>query len=1764
MAVKIKFDRSHTVIEPTFVLATRGGHKLGVIPATSVTISDAFNDKFDLQFKVHKTDNGTECPLWDQITDFKLVWCEEWDVWFEMYVEIEQSNVITKTVTCASLGEAELSQINLYNIEINTEDDIARDDYQVTVLYDSDNPEGSLLNRIMEKAPHYTIKHVDASIAGIQRTFSFDDTSIYDAFQDIAEEIDCIFVIDSGTNEDGTISRSISVYDLESYCMDCGKRDNFIGSCPSCGGTNILPGYGDDTTIFISDENLADAITRTTDTDSVKNCFRLEGGDDLMTATLINCNPNGSQYIWYFTDYMKEDMSDELVAKINEYEKLYDYYQNTYIATVPVSTRNSYNTLVEKYHNYNSDIHTVPETAVGYSPLMNVYYDTVDFYLFLNDTFMPSVETSTTNATKEASKLSAATLSPVAVQSLSVASEATVANTVLSMARVLVDQRFGVKVKDSAYSGNVWTGTFTVTNYSDEDDVATTASMNITVNEDYETFTKQKIDRALNTQIASETVTDAVSLFDLSEDEFKAEIKKYSLVSLETFIECAQTCLDVLIEQGVADKDSDSWSGSALYDSLYLPYYNKMQMVQSEAKLREEEIAVIREMQDFVDDERTAISDALDIEAFFGDDLWNELSSYRREDTYQNENYISDGLDNAELFKRAQEFVEIAEKEIYKSANLQHSITSDLKNLLTIKEFAPIVDNFSVGNWLRVKIDGEVYRLRLIYYEIDFDDLNNISVEFSDVKQVVNGVTDSADVLGQAVSMATTYDSVKRQAKKGKLSKDQLSEWVDKGLALTQLKIISNADNQNITWDSHGLLCREYLIESDTYSDKQLKIINKGLYLTDDNWLTARAGIGNFMFWNPDTGKTEEAYGVIADTLVGNLILGKKVGIYNTENSIVLSENGLVITTNTEGKNMFTIQKETTDSDGNVTYEKQLYINDNGDITLSGDAKISWENISGAGDVATKETLDALKETFSKQISELTTQIDGKIETYKQADDPSANWADDEKAKHDGDLWYNTTEEKSYIYNGSSWEEMKTEPPQTVYDSIDGKAQIFGSTPTTPYNVGDLYFTGTDILICVTARKSGDYSADDWTKKDNYTDDSALTTFMNGTYSTTLNEIKSQVDAKAETWKQADDPSTAWTTTALKASHKGDLWYNTTEGKSYIYSGTAWEVMKTEPPQSVYDSIDGKAQIFSSTPTTPYNVGDLYFTGTDIMVCKTARSSGSYSAEDWEKKDNYTDDSSLTDFINNTYTKKIDYLTGQIDGKVESWNQSSDPSTAWTTDDLKTTHKGDIWVNSGIAKIWNGSDWESLSTTDIPDELIDKIDGKCNVFTETPTPPYETGDLWVQGSNGDILKCKTAKASGESYSAEDWEKASKYTDDSKAKSYYDELSNILGYDGTTITGTYIYSPHISGGDITIGSASSGVMAKIDSTGALTATGATINGTITANYGKIGPWNITSSSIWYGSSSYQSSGGMYFGTSGLSISSNFRVDTEGNLSSFGVTACKAIWCGYWGISNQKIICYSNSLGQQYIYPSAGTEIASYSATEIYLSNFRVTSGGGVTCNSLTVQNSGMATMPYCKAGMIIGNSDSYGTVILATSETNTSYRLYFGCTSSSKNFYPYNASTYLGTVGSNYVGYWKGIYAQSASITTSDRNFKTDISTYTEDLENAYMEFEPVSFKFKNLSEDDNHDRTHYGLIAQQVEEVLIDHGISIEDAAFICKDELESPNKFGETVQYSMRYGELVSINMHMIQKAHQRIDELEAQLKEALETIAALKSKAA
>ena len=169
----------------------------------------------------------------------------------------------------------------------------------------------------------------------------------------------------------------------------------------------------------------------------------------------------------------------------------------------------------------------------------------------------------------------------------------------------------------------------------------------------------------------------------------------------------------------------------------------------------------------------------------------------------------------------------------------------------------------------------------------------------------------------------------------------------------------------------------------------------------------------------------------------------------------------------------------------------------------------------------------------------------------------------------------------------------------------------------------------------------------------------------------------------------------------------------------------------------------------------------------------------------------------------------VDTLQFQVDHMAEIYygtavpTLSNTPASDWDTNDIKDIHVDDLYYNTSTGYCYrfvkSGStySWVRIKDSDITaaataasnantaagnaqttaDNANTLAGQKRRIFVAQPTPPYEVGDLWVEGSNGDIKKCKTARATG-SYTASDWELASKYTDDTVANEANDKIDNL--------------------------------------------------------------------------------------------------------------------------------------------------------------------------------------------------------------------------------------------------------------------------------------------------------------------------------------------------------------------------------------------------
>lgn len=289
---------------------------------------------------------------------------------------------------------------------------------------------------------------------------------------------------------------------------------------------------------------------------------------------------------------------------------------------------------------------------------------------------------------------------------------------------------------------------------------------------------------------------------------------------------------------------------------------------------------------------------------------------------------------------------------------------------------------------------------------------------------------------------------------------------------------------------------------------------------------------------------------------------------------------------------------------------------------------------------------------FSNLVDEVKQQKDQSIVVWYYDYEPTVDnapantWNTDElRSEHIGDIFYDIKNNHSYRWTGTTWIQIKDadfneamkaakaadDKAGAAGDLADSKRRIFYSdtTPTEPFDKGDLWI-----------KRVGDktetwvYNGTDWVKSD----DKALNDFKNA-INEELAGIKGQLDGKAETWYQVDDPSTDWTN---KASHEGDIWYNTSNGTTNYWNGSAWEQMNI--PKDVFDTIDGKSSIFvdsyadakagTGVISKGYKERDLWILPEDATV----------NGVKYYKGDMLTAVSKNTNFNETNWKKKVRYV----------------------------------------------------------------------------------------------------------------------------------------------------------------------------------------------------------------------------------------------------------------------------------------------------------------------------------------------------------------------------------------------------------------------------------------------------------------------------------------------------------------------------------------
>ena len=351
-------------------------------------------------------------------------------------------------------------------------------------------------------------------------------------------------------------------------------------------------------------------------------------------------------------------------------------------------------------------------------------------------------------------------------------------------------------------------------------------------------------------------------------------------------------------------------------------------------------------------------------------------------------------------------------------------------------------------------------------------------------------------------------------------------------------------------------------------------------------------------------------------------------------------------------------------------------------------------------------------------------------------------------------------------------------------------------------------------------------------------------------------------------------------------------------------------------------------------------------------------------------------------------------------------------------------------------------------------------------------------------------------------------------------------------------------------------------------GTLEAYNAVLSGTITAAADStFGPWTISESSIFRTANEFGGSASMYFGTSGLSIKDKFKVDASGKLTCTGASISGAITATSLNVTNAVVTGlradditagnFSASRINGGILDFNNFSVDHLSASDITtgtLSADYIKLGGDMAVYSSLLGSAvggylGYTTGDYGGAGIHL--MSGYGEVVATTSGAKLCYGqntlsvtgsgAHTNCTMTVGGNLSVSggaAPEYDGAGSLGYSNYrWSVVYAQTGTISTSDREKQTEISYALDRYDALFARLRPVCYRLKNGTSG----RVHTGLIAQDVEQALAACGLTGQDfAAFV-----RSPRE-GGGADYGLRYEEFIALCIRQIQRLQARVERLE------------------
>lgn len=349
--------------------------------------------------------------------------------------------------------------------------------------------------------------------------------------------------------------------------------------------------------------------------------------------------------------------------------------------------------------------------------------------------------------------------------------------------------------------------------------------------------------------------------------------------SLKERIDIYSAINDIQIAAEWDQKPQDSDEYQSYSDNL-----KKLQDTKKELEEKQKAVYGIEEEIKSIQDKIKTISEDVNVNRNFSSESLDRLSLFLREDEYSDDCFCTTDIDtDLDIINTQKELLVAGYKKLKTISRPTLSFSASMKNIYAIPEFEPILHQFKLGNFIKVRIRKDfIKKARLLEVQLDFDDLSNFSCTFGDLLSAKDQGDIHADLLAQAINAGKAVASGSANWQKGYNVATAIDEKIKQGLIDATTSIKSNSAGQDISWDNYGIHLRKVV---DGILDKHEGWItnNKFLY-SDDNFQTTKSVFGNY------TIEGETYWGILAGCVSAGLIEGSH--IVGGEIRIGLQEDG--------------------------------------------------------------------------------------------------------------------------------------------------------------------------------------------------------------------------------------------------------------------------------------------------------------------------------------------------------------------------------------------------------------------------------------------------------------------------------------------------------------------------------------------------------------------------------------------------------------------------------------------------------------------------------------------------------------------------------------------------------------------------------------------------------------------------------------------------------------------------------------------------------